>query len=410
VILAARRALTFVVFAAGLASAQGSLAPSRPPTLPPSDSSIRITLLTMGQGSQVYEMFGHNAIWVHDPVTRTDTAYNWGVFDFNTPGFIGRFLLGDMRYIMAGESMRNTLATYQYLNRRVWAQELDLTPAEKRALVDYIRWNARPENRQYRYDYYLDNCSTRVRDALDRVLGGSLRAYLKGIPTEETYRTHSLRLMQSAPLLVSGVQIALGRPTDTLLNADQASFLPVQFMDHVRNFKRDGGTRPLVSREYSLTDANRGPEPTTVPALWKGLLPIGLLLAAVILGLWFGMRARVPTAVVVAIVAGVIGVIGTILVLLVTITDHVAAHWNENLWMFNPLWLVVAVLLARAMLKQRWGPRTKWIVYVAAGLSVCALLMHLVGLSGQPNWDVIGLVLPGQLAMAAIVRSEREKH
>src|ERR1044072_8123811 len=130
-----------------------SVGQSSPPALPRSptpalsDSSLRVILLTMGQGDEVYELFGHNALWIHDPAVRTDTVYNWGVFDFDTPGFIPRFLLGDMRYIMAGESIQNTILRYQYLKRRVWAMELDLTPAEKRSLVDFVRWNAKPENR-----------------------------------------------------------------------------------------------------------------------------------------------------------------------------------------------------------------------------------------------------------------------
>src|SRR5687768_6828008 len=192
-----RRVLSLVALSSALAIAQTPPPPGIPAQPPAAaDSGIRVTLLTMGQGDQVYELFGHNALWIHDPALPYDIVYNWGVFDFRTPGFLGRFLLGDMRYMMAGETIENTIANYKYLNRRVWAQELDLTVAEKRALVDYVNWNARPENVQYRYDYYLDNCSTRVRDALDRVLGGRLRTYLKGIPTDETYRSHSLRLMQ----------------------------------------------------------------------------------------------------------------------------------------------------------------------------------------------------------------------
>jgi hypothetical protein len=365
------------------------------------DSSIRIILLTMGQGDQVYELFGHNALWVHDPSTGNDTVYNWGVFDFNTPGFIPRFLRGDMRYMMAGESIQNTIAVYQYLRRRVWAQELNLTPSEKRSLVDFVRWNARPENRQYRYDYYLDNCSTRVRDVIDRILNGQLRTYLRGISTTETYRGHSLRLMQGAPFLVTGVDIVLGRPTDTPLTADQASFLPVQLMTYVKDFKVDG-TRPLVLREFMLNDpADRGPEPTTVPALWKWYLPIGLAVGALILGLWFKFHARVTTATIVTLAAAVIGIIGLIMLLLVMVTDHVAAHRNENLWLFNPIWLVVAVALPIAMFKERWKV-ARWATAAGAGVSLGAVLMHVVGLSHQPNWGVIALVLPSQLAMAAI--------
>jgi hypothetical protein len=399
-----RSAILALATCSALAAAQTQPPPAIPATPPsPADSAIRIVLLTMGQGDQVYEMFGHNAIWVHDPLTRTDSVYNWGVFDFRTPGFLVRFLLGDMRYTMAADDIRTTLAIYQSLNRRVWAQELALTPSEKRSIVDFIRWNSLPENRQYRYDYYLDNCSTRVRDIIDRALGGSVRTYLASIPTEETYRSHSLRLMQTAPLLVSGVETVLGRRTDTKLSADQASFLPVQLMEHLRGFKRPDG-RPLIAREQVFSEAARGPEPANVPALWKGMVPIGIAIGVLLLGLGLGLRARIPTATLVAIVAGLMGLVGLIMLLLVTITDHVAAHANENMWLLNPVWLVVAVVLPRAILRQRWTRLAKWSVLAGAALGVCAVLMHL-GLSRQPNWDVIGLFLPAQLAMAAVTLS-----
>ena len=399
---AIRRALLLTAAAVVNASAQSAPPPAisaRAPT--PADSAIRITLLTMGQGDQVYEMFGHNAIWVHDPALPVDVVYNWGVFDFNTPGFLGRFLLGDMRYVMNGETIENTLAIYKYLNRRIWAQELDLSASEKRALVDYIAWNAQPENRQYRYDYYLDNCSTRVRDLIDRVLGGQLRGYLRAIPTGETYRSHSLRMMQSAKPLVTGVELALGRRTDVPLTADETSFLPVQLMGHIRGFKRADG-RPLVTREYLLSDASRGPEPEHVPALWKGLLPIGLALAGVILGLFYRTSARRTTATLVAVFAGVVGLLGAAILFLVTATDHVAAHGNENMFMVNPIWLVIAVAVPMLLLRGRASRVARWAIIAGAALSLGAVVIHLIGMSRQPNWDMIGLLLPPQLAIAAI--------
>jgi hypothetical protein len=286
----------------------------------------------------------------------------------------------------------------------MWVQELDLTPAEKRALVDNIRLNYRPENRQYHYNYYLDNCSTRVRDHIDRVLGGQLRTYLKSIPTQETYRSHSLRLMQSAPLLVTGVEVALGRSTDQPLSADQASFLPVQLMEFMKGFKVDGGKRPLVLREWMLNDPiQRGPEPSAAPALWKWYLPIGLLIAGLILGSWYGLKSGVTAAIISAIFMGITGVVGLILVLLMTITDHVAAHGNENLFLLNPLWLLLIVAVPRAMLRhQPMGRVARGMLVAAAALSACAVLIHLVGLSRQPNWDVISLLLPAEIAIAGL--------
>ena len=249
-----RRALLLAALAVpSLTSAQPSTIPATPPS--PADSSIRITLLTMGQGNQLWELFGHNALWVRDPVTGIDSVYNWGVFDLHAEGFLPRFLRGEMLYTMDAATMQLTLAFYRYYNRRIWAQDLAFTPSEKRENVDYIRWNSRPENRQYRYNYYLDNCSTRVRDIIDRALHGQLRAYLRGIQTNKTYRDYSLTDMAPQPLIMTGMDVGLGRSADVPLTADQAAFLPAQLMTYLKDFTVDGGTRRLVARDYVVSEA-----------------------------------------------------------------------------------------------------------------------------------------------------------
>ena len=127
-----------------------------------------------------------------------------------------------------------------------------------------------------------------------------------------------------------------------------------------------------------------------------------------VLVLWFGLHSRVATATVVAVLAGVIGIVGLIIFLLVTVTDHVAAHGNENMWMLNPIWLVVAVALPIALFKRRWKV-ARWATIAGAVVALGAVLMHLVGMSRQSNWDVIALLLPIQLAMAALVLREAKK-
>jgi len=369
--------------------------------------SLRIYLMTVGQGDEIYELFGHNGLWVHDPTQPVDTVYNWGVFDFATPGFIRRFLLGHNEYIMAGYTLDETVRYYRAQNRVMVMQELNLTGPEKKALVAFLRWNSLPENATYRYDYYRDNCSTRVRDAIDRVTHGQIRAHLRAIKTNETYRWHTLRLMQGMKAIVSGVELLLGPPTDVPLTAYETSFLPVELMKHIRSARLDAGARPLIKEEFTVYTANRPPEPDRAPHLWTWFAPI----AAVIVGLvlWMnagsaaGPRRRRALALSVGFLAGVFGVLGLIITGLITITDHVAAHGNENIFMLNPLWLVIAVLAARVILHARLGARTVWLVRIAAATSCFAVLIHLMGLSRQPNWDAIVLVLPIELTIAWIL-------
>jgi hypothetical protein len=170
-----------------------------------------VYLVTFGPGEAVWERFGHNALWIHDPDRGTDVAYHYGVFDFREADFIPRLLRGRMRYAMGRTDAVRLLDGYAAAGRSIWIQELDLTPAQVSELRGFLEWNARPENRHYRYDYFRDNCSTRIRDALDRVLGGEIHRQLAGVETGTTYRFHSLRLTNDDFGRPPGKSTSLGR-------------------------------------------------------------------------------------------------------------------------------------------------------------------------------------------------------
>jgi len=313
-----------------------------------------------------------------------------------------------MLYMMAGYGLDETLAQYRYLNRTVVAQELNLTPAQRLAIRDMIDVNARPENVHYRYDYFRDNCSTRVRDVLDRALNGQLRAVAQPKMTGTTYRSHALRLMQGDKPLASGVDLALGRPTDRELSTWEAMFLPEQvrlFVHDLQVSDGKGGTIPLVKNERVLFQAQRGPEPTTQPHIGWWLCPIGVIVAAILA--LAGARAvdgrrqaRLTAAVVLGLWSLVAGLLGTILLVLWVATDHAAAYYNENLLLFNPLWLVLAVTMPLYYARGVGSRLNRATALTILGLAVVALLMHLVRLSAQDNFAIIALGLPTALAVA----------
>ena len=382
-----------------------------PPPEPGSD--LTVTLLTMGVGEQVWELFGHNAIWFHvdrapslgGPV---DVVYNWGIFDSSQPHFILHFLQKRMFYSMGGYPLEQTLIEYRERDRAVWAQELDLTNAQKVALRDFVIWNSRPENRNYWYDYYLDNCSTRVRDALDRVLGGVIRATFSGRKTNNTYRSETLRLTQREALLAAGIDVGLGRPADHELSPYEEMFLPMRLRDYIRELRVDdghGGTRPLVKSERMLLGTVTHPEAAAPPHWMPAFLTIGILLAVLfgVLG-WRGARgsagARIRAGVVFSVWAFGAGILGVILSLLWGATDHHFAYRNETLLLFNPLWLVLAVFAPMTAVKGRLSQTTRALTFLLAGLGVVALLLHLVGLSHEANGAIIAFALPPMLALA----------
>ena len=159
----------------------------------------------MGPGTAVWERFGHNAIRVTDARTGADTTYNYGMFDFAAERFFIRFAQGRMLYWTEGHRADREIAAYVRADRSVWIQELELTPAQRVALRDFLEWNSREENKYYGYDYYRDNCSTRVRDAIDRILGGVIEAQTASVPTGTTWRSHTRRLTSNDAIVYTGL-------------------------------------------------------------------------------------------------------------------------------------------------------------------------------------------------------------
>ena len=164
----------------------------------------------------------------------TDVAYNWGLFSFRQPRFLRRFLTGDTRYWMGGEDANAMVDFYRRLGRPITLQRLESHAGAEAALRDFLRWNALEENKYYRYDYFLDNCSTRLRDALDRALGGALRAATDSIRTPLSYRRESVRLTDGDRPIQTGIDIALGRPADAPLTMWESFFIPMRLRDALR--------------------------------------------------------------------------------------------------------------------------------------------------------------------------------
>jgi hypothetical protein len=368
-------------------------------------SELTAYLMTMGQGDQVWERYGHNAIGIRDASANTDVVFNWGLFSFDEPGFIGRFLRGEMMYWMGGQDVASTIAQYRAINRTVEIQELNLSPPQRLALYDFIKWNARDENKFYRYDYFLDNCSTRVRDVLDQVLGGALRTATDTAATGTTYRWHALRLMAEDKLTVTGVDVGLGRPTDRPITEWEEMFIPMKVRDRVRELRvpdDSGRLVPLVTSERVVVQAQRTPERETPPPLLLPLGTVGLLLASALA--WLGRGPR-PGAVPAAVVTGfMLSIVGGALLFLRFQTQHVAAYDNTNLFAYNPIWW--PLLLAMPFAGR--SDQARRIVFLLATFTVALTAFGVVApfLPGfrQGSFPVIALAAPLGLTAAWIIR------
>lgn len=364
--------------------------------------NLHIYLLTFGPGDQVWERFGHNAIWVQDETFGIGAAYNWGMFSFKQPGFVPRLMKGKMLYWMAGYDSKATMDLYVSENRSIWAQELNLTPQQRVDMAHFLEWNVRDENKFYLYDYFRDNCSTRVRDAIDRFSGGSLSKKLKNIPTKSTYRSHTAALTYTDPLTYTGLMLAMGPRIDQPLNAWQESFIPMELREWVRQGKvraPDGTEQPLVLAERTIFEANRDPVAAAAPNRIIPFTFVGVVLAVLLLMCALAAKRYRAMNVVLAILIGVwslaVGFFGTLIELLWAFTNHVVTYRNENVLQANTLSLLLAGFAVAALMgsvrARRWAV---WLALFVAGCSALGFMIQALPQFDQVNGDIIGLMMP----------------
>jgi hypothetical protein len=393
-----------------LVIAASVLAEARVTSAAPGDD-LTISVLTFGPGDHPFFKFGHNAILVQERSTgergQTGWVYNFGTFAFDTAALIPKFLRGRFKYWLSVSSVEDTLQSYAAANRSIASQELDLTSAQKWALAQALRENARPENRAYLYDYFRDNCSTRVRDAVDRAVEGAVRK--AGLsPGRGTYRSHALRMVADLWPEYVGIYLGLGRAADRPINRWEEAFLPDRLAALLRDVRiaDPAGERPLVKAEKVLFLARRPAKPDAPPN-WAGyFLGFGIALAILLAGLGRLAKrarwARVVLGIAVAGLAGVFGFLGLVMLGLWLLTDHKIAYANANILQFAP-WMVAlfGYGIGVALGRQRATRRARGLALAAAALALAGLgAKALPGLS-QDNWPFIVMCLPVWLGMAA---------
>lgn len=377
--------LLFLLFAALSASAQ----------------TPQAWLVTYGTAERVEEQFGHNAIWIRDPERGIDRVYNFGFFDFDKPGFYRQFLFGEMIYFALARSPEEELAYYRWRDREVRAQLLALTDAQRQRLIDWLEARMLPETRDFRYDYYFNNCSNRIRDALDFALDGQLAAFAQAEPARLDFRGHTRRMLADDPLLYLGTLAGLGRPADRPRMLWEEMFLPEVVSEAVERLTvngADGEPMPLVQADVLLYESSRPPDPRTPRIAWGLALlltTVGLMLVLAPATGFRGRRGLRLSGARLWLLLSSAG--GLLLAFLWFATDHHAAWRNENLLLLNPLALLLFRFDGGSI--ERLAASA-----LAMGLVLALLLKLLPG--SQWNLELLVGVLPVQLAVLALWRRE----
>ena len=313
-----------------------------------------VSLITCGPGKELYEAFGHTAIRVYDPSLGLDVVYNYGTFDFNQPNFYYNFVTGRSMYMLATNRYSNFIRAYQYYNRSVREQFLDMTLEQKQQLLDKLTWNAKKENREYLYDYFFDNCSTRPRDVLIEAMSGEIVFDTNYLPENRLSirELTDLYIIDEQPWGDLGIDLCLGTRIDEPATAMQYMYLPEKLEDAFDHafITKNGERIPLVQRKQTTFKA----APVVEQKSW--FVPQTVFVAILLFSAVFLTMFRVAgksTRIFEGLVFMITSFIGFNGVFLWFFTNHYAADYNWNI-----LWsLPTNAIFGYALLQKN---RPKW--------------------------------------------------
>ncbi len=297
----------------------------------------KVSLITIGPGDELYSGFGHSVLWIADPATGIDRAYNYGTFSFQSENFYIKFLRGTLPYELSVLPLGPQAFEWRLENRSIKEQELNLSLDQRQRLLEDLERNYLPENRKYHYRFFYDNCSSRLQEVLRRACGDSLiyHGYTKEARSFRSWI--DLYAFKQKPWADFGMDLAIGAPADVTAGPLQATFLPDNLSSAFADTKittRDG-VFPLVKSERMLFEPVTAPQPSGVTPtvfFWGLAVLVGLLT-------WWQLKKGSMNFVFDRILFSVVGLTGWVILALWFGTDHGVTSYNwDILWAF-PLWI-----------------------------------------------------------------------
>jgi hypothetical protein len=344
-------------------------------------SEAKISLITVGPGDELYSGFGHSAFWVSDPRLGIDRVYNYGTFEFS-PDFYVKFVKGKLDYVLSVSDLEYLVSNYREEKRTVTEQVLNLSHSQKDALYRFLEINYLPANRYYRYDFFFDNCSSRLRDALSASCKDSLRFNLSH-DYHLSFRQLIDQYLQDKKFQDLGMDIGLGAPADRKATPYEYMFLPDYLKSAIGNAKiyRRGHWEPLVDRTNVIFE---GRPRTNSTSFFSPAFFLWIVFAIVAFLTYRNFKKVSGQFFSDAVLLMLIGLLGIVLVFLWFFTDHNVTVKNWNLLWATPLHLPMAILL----MKKKYPLLLQY--YFMIYVIVCALLI------------VLWKILPEELNIAVL--------
>ena len=304
--------------------------------------AAKVSVITCGAGDEIYSVFGHTALRITDPVWGMDRVYNYGTFSFDTPGFAFKFAGGRLLYFLSVAPYETFARSYKAENRSLSEQVLNLSQEERQKIFDTLEENLEPEHKYYYYQFFSDNCTSRVYDLLKEVPGTTFTTDTSYIQEQLTFRELIHTPLQDFPWLRTGMNIGLGLEADRKTHLHERIFLPKE-LEAALDHSRKGGSQdgePLVKEKILLFKPLEGGVKEAA-FMMSPMVLLSLLTLLVALLSWYEIKSGIKMPWADCFIFGFTGFLGVVLLMLWIFSAHTPTHYNHNILWLNPLNLLM---------------------------------------------------------------------
>ena len=329
--------------------------------------STEISVLTCDPGNEIYSLFGHSALRIKNPINGQDLVVNWGLFEFSESQFqFGYdFAKGRLKYYMGIQLMSNFITEYRRSKRGIREQVLNLSNQEKYQIIQLLEENYKPENRKYKYEFFYDNCSSRLRDVIKKVFGENINFYQSPKSNKFTFRETIHLYLESFPWLKLGIDLVLGKKIDKLVSNENLMFLPLNVEEIFDKslVENNGSIKNLVKSKNTLIESFENKNKLNNIEFYSWIL-LAITLSLIVFKLDKALRVWS------SLNLFIIGLLGIVLVFMWIGTDHNATKMNFNLLWASPFHFILIFCL----IKESWNNFTYWYLILSLILIFTTIL------------------------------------
>lgn len=323
-----------------------------------------VYLLTCGPGEEVYSVYGHSALRIVIPEKNIDLVYNWGVFDFSTPNFAWRFARGHLDYSLGVSSYESFLREYYMEKRWVTEQRININSEQTAKLFELITENLKPENINYRYDFFYDNCSTRIRDLIEKAVGNDLiyspdQAW-KSLPT---FRDLISKYEKGYYWRRAGIDLLVGVEADKKASFRDMMFLPLEMKDCLSetSIRHEGKLIPLLTNPVLVLDFA---PPVVSQSILAGPMIVFSFLLIICIFLTGWLRDRKSNLVIDLIIYSIFSILALMMIFFNLFSDHQQLKTNLNIIWLNPF---IIICLISLLFNKDWMIWFRLVFFISVG-------------------------------------------